>query len=52
MKNICQLISHDKKKKSITGFPWWLSVHLDTDNANPDTGLIPDPGRIHMPWDT
>ena len=52
VKNICQLISHDKKYQLLC-FPGGSVFNLlDTANANPDTGLSPDPARFYMPWDT
>ena len=42
-----------REKKMASGLAWWLSVTTivlpPPANAG-DLGLIPDPGRSHMPW--
>ena len=37
-----------KIKEEMAGFPWWLSGKSPPANAG-DTGLIPGPGRSHVP---
>ena len=43
------LVNQCKFKTDLAGFPGGLVVKSSPANEE-DTGLIPDPGRFHMPW--